>query len=188
MRRLTFAVVLLFSLLIPSAMFADVVFNFDSTPTGTHTPFSLTQSGLTASFGGSGVFAVIDTTGFGFTNLSGNALFQVDTGNLDISFNGTLPGMHFDFAMPNLSDTLTVQAYLNGVAVGAPVNITNLTADSGGFGEGLYSFQGSVNEVQISGNDLFAVDNVTAVPEPASLLLLGSGLVGLAGRKLRRQE
>ena len=88
--------------------------------------------------------------------------------------------------------TTTFTALLNGSVVESFAAATSSTAGA------YYGFTGVVfDELRIDPNNTFAlIDNVefdttaTPVPEPASLLLLGSGIAGIAAkvRKRRKQQ
>lgn len=95
------------------------------------------------------------------------------------------------FAMQTNTGTSTFTALLDGVEVesftaGTTLSILPDTSQASNF----YGFTNIVfDEVRILSNTaFFQIDNLqfTAVPEPASLVLLGLGALGLLGRRLRR--
>lgn len=203
--RLFVAAGIVFSLALatPSALLADsAAYTFESVPTGTLTPFSDTNNGITATFtsdnGDPGAFGVTDSTIFGFVTLSGNILMspgdfldQNTNEPLNIAFSKDLYNLYLNFALVGSpSDTLTVTAFENATSVGSVTVAASGPANL--FPEGFLGFNGvlfnSVTLTADASTPYFAVDNlaVSTTPEPGTLSLLGTGLLGLAGFSLRR--
>ena len=111
-------------------------------------------------------FAVGNVTSLGFA-------FGEFGGNLNLRVNG-------DFR--NFADF----AQLDGLNVGgALVSVLN------GFGndQGTFTLTGAISDFALGGQELYIDDLRTsgAVPVPASVLLLGSGMLGLLGMRRRKQ-
>jgi hypothetical protein len=161
---------------------ADSVFNFESTPTFTPLPLTLTSSGITATFTGSGAVCNVDGL---FSTLSGNAIIQNlclagSGGPIGISFSQDLSSLSFDYATAGGPNTLTVDLFDAGALVGT--DSFNST-DPAGYnnGEGLATLSGDFDQISLSTDGaVLALDNVdatpitTPTPEPNSLLLLGT--------------
>jgi hypothetical protein len=182
---------------------ASATFDFETIPQGTATPFSVTSSGITATFSSPDgpVFFSVDSTGI-TTTLVGNV--AVDPGfiphPLDIVFSEPVASITMKFALvlgTPLRSTLSLSAFAGGTggillgtasAVGGP-------APPPFFPEGVISFAGSIfDAVRLTGDvESFAIDDVRVfsaaeVPEPTSfgLILTGiSGAVVLARRNHR---
>ena len=183
---------------IPPVSSAASIFNFDSDTASTITPFTDTNNGLSASFGGQA--AVCDVTGL-FQSLTGQVLIQDycvagESGAISISFGPTnVSSISFNFATAGGADTDTLTVFEGTTFVGS--STFSSTVPSGGFnGEGIASFTGLFNNIAFASNknDVLAIDNVTvtsaAAPEPASIALLtaGLGLVCLARRRASRPD
>jgi hypothetical protein len=140
-------------------------------------------NGLTATFTGN---ASVCAVGGLFVSLTGNAVVQElcapgnQTGPLGISFSDDLSSVSLDFATVAGPGTLTVEALENGNPVST--STFNSTVPPGYFsGEGFAFVGGTFNSLTLTSADLLAIDNIStpAVPEPASIALLGAALAGL---------
>ncbi len=170
---------------------------------GTRTPLldqrpNIGSQSFTASFLGSRDFSI---GGFPFNDLfSGQNLWSDDpTASIRIELNTFIDTISFDWAVSRPS-TLYLQAppgflYQDSVVVGGDfqggtVNfqVLNLSGQPALFNQ----FQLSVSNFQ-----MFAIDNLRfsspfippqPIPEPATMILLGSGLVGIAARVRKRRQ
>jgi len=160
-------------------------FNFETTPEGTSTPFSLSDGGLTASFSSPDGPAFF-VAAAGFVSLPGRVLLDADPASheLDIGFNQNLTNISLFFALNGTAaSTFTMRAFsggLSGTQVGS-VMATGIIPPGPGFPEGSVMFSGSTfNAVKLTSSAPdFAVDAINAstqVPEPGSLATFAAAM------------
>jgi hypothetical protein len=185
----------------PPAAAATATFNFDADTTGTATPFSDTNTGITASFSGStgdpGGFAVTPISG-SFSTLTGNALLDPGPAGkqnipLNISFSQPITSISFVFALDDPTNT-TSMSFSNNA--GASGSVTGNIPTGFRNPEGSLTFTGpAFTSVTLSSLALFfAVDDIvvttatSVVALPATLPLFATGLVGLGLLGWRRKK
>ena len=162
------------------------VFDFESVPAGTTTPFSITEDGITASFSSPGTNDFFVTPGF-FSTLTGNTLLVADPGPDALFINLSQPvtdlSLRFALNAPPSAEIM-VQAMLGSDVIGS-ASATGTIPPMFIFPEGVLTFSaGQFDSLTISSaaND-FAVDDIavttSAIPEPGSLLLTAFGLAGV---------
>jgi len=92
-------------------------------------------------------------------------------------------------------DGQVIRLYLDGVQIDSEdfgsfgaIPTNNLTMRIGADSDGSNLFSGLIDEVQIFDHALNAseIGRLAAVPEPATMLLLGTGLIGLAGFRRKK--
>ena len=116
----------------------------------------------------------------GFYNNSTTLVQSINTSNF-------ADGEFHDYRVVKFDDngTFKVQAFVDGVAqFGTPILYTSLATNSD-TGNGVGYFSSSPNRSDVT-LDLFRLTSGSTVPEPASLVLLSMGLVGLSVLRKRR--
>jgi hypothetical protein len=175
------------------------LFDFEGadSPLGTATPFSLTRSGLTATFLGSPDAFVVDPTIF--STLTGNVLRDLgpNASTLEIQFSAPQTSIDLLFALmdPTNAATLQMNVFNGGSIVTSVIGSGTIPGGAFPFPEGTLSFSGSAFDhvfLFASGAPDFAIDDVrlgpaAVVPEPATVALTATGLLALAGVARRRR-
>jgi hypothetical protein len=181
-----------------SASATPIVFNFDS-----DTPGVNAGSGITDTVGGLSMTMIgnasICNVGSGFGPLTGNILVtglcgSGYSGGTVLFFSSYLSSLTFDYvtSRPGLISVAYVDITSSGlpglISIGGPSsNFLGTGTLSGGAPFNLVIF-----DFDNTGFPDYALDNITAtlaptpVPEPSSIVLIGSGMLGLAGVVRRR--
>jgi hypothetical protein len=192
----------------PAAPARAALFDFESVPLGTPTPFSTTQGGITATFtspgGDPGGFAVNPSF---WTTLTGHVLFDPGPSGrafipLVAAFDQPLADVSLRFSTDDLSQpfsTFRLEAFSGGVG-GTLVGTADAvgTLQPSGFPEGQISFNGggaafdTLRFTTVGQAPFFAVDDINVTPspapEPGSLTLFALGGFGLLGYAWRRRN
>jgi hypothetical protein len=134
-------------------------------------------------------------TGYATGTTGSRSIFLYNFGNSAITSSTLFDFVGADFAAAwNASQTVTLMGYRGGVMVGSTsATITNtaatfVTANFMGIDELRISGTGSqINIDQFTTGEI-GIDATTTAPEPASIALMGTGLLAIGGLAARRKR
>ncbi len=187
----------------PVLLSASVVFDFESVPADTSTPFTYTVNGVTATFSSSCSFWVEPYAGFSGSPLSsGNDLTNFQDASpcaLDIAFSEPATGISLNYGYDFGSNPFLPSLYLTFIEYSGGLSGSQVATQTGHgvkagatYATGALSFSGTLDAIRIQ-NPMtvadFAIDDITyysaSTPEPWTACLTILGLAGaLALRRL----
>lgn len=161
------------------------------------TPVTNQYSSIGVDFSGATVLtAGISLNEFEFPPYSGSNIVFDDGGPMTLAFNTPLLdfGAYFTYSTPLTLSFYDALNNLEGTVNSAFSNNTALSGDPGSSPNEFLNFvwNSGISSVIIAGDPAggsFTMDDLTAtsVPEPSTLLLLGSGVIGLIGWRKRNK-
>jgi hypothetical protein len=150
---------------------------------------------------GSGTLEAVDNLNGTFTAVSGSGTFTVPdltigTNSVTLIANPSAPTaslsasgafIYDDLLYPTSTPVIDSNGLLFGYSIGSTVHEVNIWNDGGGALYTYYDFNGSGYVVTAAQSINFDLSrSSSATPEPSTLFLLGSGLIGFAGYGRRR--
>jgi hypothetical protein len=157
-----------FTMKIGAVVNAPVTYDKDGTITSTGFTVSSIEAYTETGASASGTFTWNTTPNNGEQNFDGFGQFNLV---ISVPNQGTSDADKITFTLTNTSGTWSSDADV-------------LTLNSAGFHVAAHEY----SDLGPAGNTFVVTDDVAAVPIPASLLLLGSGLVGIVGLGWRRNR
>ena len=150
---------------------------------GAQTGFSWSYTSALVQDTNSHYVSFLNNTGVDWTTLEITAHYTPTTGHTFIAYTGAN-------GAPGSSSAFAVATPNSSVSMSGPTEIFNYSGgtgvDAGNYLVFTYTNWNTINGSVLTGFDFTANGGANPVPEPSTMLLLGSGLAGLAGYGRRR--